>query len=329
MHIFSPMATGNGAYILHKLLASQISGYVVQGYNPYLTLFPPLLSALKSEIPADIIHTTPDYGDFFAKNTRNLVITFHNYVLDPYMANFSSLLQNIHYRTDLRYFTQKSLKRATAVTAVSHFTANLIKTDLNYTGDIQVIYNGINLNLFTPPPPKLKKNKHLKVLFSGNLTHRKGVQLLPWIADKLSNNIQILYTSGLRTRHSLPDHPRLKNIGSISYTDMPKAYQEADILLFPTIREGFGLAAAEAMACELPVVATDCSSLPELIINYKGGYLCPPKAIDDFAEAINNLAESPTLRKEMGQFNRNRAEKLFSIDRMVKEYIQLFESLGH
>ena len=57
---------------------------------------------------------------------------------------------------------------------------------------------------------------------------------------------------------------------------MPERYGSMDILLMPSVREGFGLSIAEAMACGLPVVATNCSAIPELIDDGKGGFLCPP-----------------------------------------------------
>ena len=327
-HIFSPMATGNGAFVVHKLLSQKIPGYSLHGYNPYWTLVPPSLPFLfKSIIKPGILHTTPDYGSFFTKSFNSLVVTFHNYVLDSCMAPFSSLLQNIHYRTDLRYFTRKSLKRAASVTAVSNFTADLVKKDLHYTGDIQVIYNGIDTNRFFPSQEQRNSSNCIKVLFCGNLTRRKGADLLPLIACRLSKNIKILYTCGLRTKHRLPEHPQLQNIGSVPYSDMPSIYPQADILLFPTVREGLSLAALEAMSCGLPVVATDCSSLPELIIEKRGGYLCRLEDVDDFAQAINTLAESPALRQEMGQFNRERVERLFTMERMVREYRELFEKV--
>ena len=68
---------------------------------------------------------------------------------------------------------------------------------------------------------------------------------------------------------------------------MHKVYQQSDILFFPTLREGFGLVVAEAMACGLPVVTTDCSSLPELIDHGKGGYLCEPNNLEDMIGRIS------------------------------------------
>ncbi len=83
---------------------------------------------------------------------------------------------------------------------------------------------------------------------------------------------------------------------------------------------------AKALAC-LPVVTTDSSSLPELIDHGKGGFLCPLGNVDAFAEKINYLAESPQLRREMGEYNRAKVERMFTLERMVREYVELFKEV--
>ena len=108
---------------------------------------------------------------------------------------------------------------------------------------------------------------------------------------------------------------------------MPDLYRSNDILVSPTVREGFGLAIAEAMACGLPVVASNCSAVPELIDDGKGGFLCPVGDVKAFAEKINLLAQAPELRHRMGDYNRAKVEKMFTVDRMISEYRELFESL--
>jgi len=100
-----------------------------------------------------------------------------------------------------------------------------------------------------------------------------------------------------------------------------------DILLMPTVREGLSLSVLEAMACGLPVVASDCSSLPEQIDKGRGGYLCTVGDVDEFAEKLNHLADSPNERKEMGQYNRWKIEKYFTVKKMVNEYKKLFETI--
>ena len=326
MKITSPMATGNGAYLIHQILSNKMPDYHICGYKPYWTLCPPALPFLCRQhgIP-DIIHTTPDYAAFFKRGKTPLIITFHSFVLDKDTKVYSTLLQRIHHQTDLRLFTGKALSAATAVTSVSHFTAKLVTKELGYRGNVQVIYDGVDTSTFFPK--QKKETELIKVLFIGNLTRRKGVDLLPLIADKLNANIGILYTTGLRTKKKLPAHPNLKNIGAVPYFYMPKVYQEGDILLFPTVREGFGLAAAEAMSCGLPVVASNCSAIPELIDDGKGGFLCPVGDVDAFAEKINILADSSRLRKEMGEYNRAKVEKMFTVERMVNEYRELFEEV--
>lgn len=326
--ILSLMGSGNGAYVVHKILESRIPGYLVVPYNPYRTLVPPSLFPLGRSKRADLIHVAPDYAHFFARRGVPLILTFHNYVLDRFMRNYSSVLQNIHYRTDLKLFTKLAIKKADTLTAVSRFTADLVKEDMQLTEDIRVIYNGIDHEIFVPGKSNpTAQPKQINVLFSGNLSRRKGAHWLLPIADKLDRNINIIYTSGLQPKGQLASHRRLRCLGSVPYDRMPGIYQNAQILLFPTVREGFGLAAAEAMSCGLPVVTTNCSSLPELVDDGKGGFLCPIGDIDSFAEKINLLAANPRLRHEMGEYNRAKVEKMFTRNQMVGQYLNLFEEV--
>ncbi|MBW2467310.1 MAG: glycosyltransferase family 4 protein, partial [Deltaproteobacteria bacterium] len=293
--------------------------------HPYWTLFPPALPFLCSNRKADIIHTAPDYGLFFKRRKTPLILTFHGFVLDKETRPYGPTLQKLHYSTDLLYFTRKSLEVADKVTCVSKFIAEMVKRELNYTKPIQVIYNGIDTNMFKPGG--IKKNGQVNVLFCGHPTSRKGAHLLPKIAENLNPGITIQYTRGFRNKAYRFHSPSLVDLGSVKYSDMPAVYMQADILVFPTLREGFGLVAAEAMACGLPVVASNCSSLPELIEESKGGYLCELNNAGEFAARINQLADSAQMRKEMGQYNRNRIEEKFTLQKMTESYRKLFEEI--
>jgi len=327
MKIISPIPSGCGAYVLHKSLEAGIEGYRVWDYSPYWEYFPFALPLLRGGEKPDLVHTTPDHGLFFHRKGIPLVITAHHIVLDDFMQAYSTPLQRLHYKTDLRCFTLASLKRASVVTSISMSTAKMLRDELGYDKDIRIIYNGIDTNRFLPPSVPPQKTGEIRVLFAGNLTRRKGANLLPAIASRLQPDVRIYYTRGLRKTSPLPALPNLIDRGYIPAEDMPALYRNADILLFPTVREGFGLAAAEAMACGLPVVATDCSSLPELIDDGKGGFLCPLGDVGAFAEKINFLAENPELRREMGDYNRAKVEKMFTMDRMVMQYRELFEEV--
>jgi len=327
IRIKSPLARGNGAYIIHRLLEDRICGYQVAGYNPYWTLFPFILPAVASTKDADLIHTTPDYARFFYKKDIPLIVTFHNYILDHWMQSHSSPLQRLHYATDLPLWTQMAVNRACRITAVSHFTAQLVAQDLDLSVPIDVIYNGVDADLFFPAKQRHSGADRIRVFFSGNLSRRKGAHWLPGIAEKLEKDTVIIFTRGPKGEGKLIPKDNLQGIGSIPFDEMPGHYRKMDILLMPTVREGFGLAIAEAMACGLPVVASNCSAIPELIDDGKGGFLCPIGDVDAFAEKINLLAGSPTLRREMGDYNRAKVEKMFTLERMAIEYQKLFKEV--
>lgn len=327
-YVISPTARGSGAYVMHKLLASRLPGYRVKSYHPYWCLCPAALPLVISLEGARVIHCAADYGIFFWRNSVPLVVTLHNYVLDPWMRAHSSWPQILYYTTALRLWTRLSLQKARIVTAVSYFTAQLVQEDLRTALPIKVIYNGVDDRHFTPQYDTQTSHKHIRVLFSGNLTRRKGVHWLPSIARQVKKNVRIFYTQGLMAGQNLPAVPSLEPIGRINIEDMPRLYRQMDILLMPAVREGFGLAVAEAMACGLPVVASNCSSIPELVDDGRGGFLCPVGDVDQFAEKINILADSAKLRREMGEYNRAKVEKMFSANRMVAEYQTLFESIG-
>ena len=325
--IISPIARGSGAFVIHDLLAKQIRNYRIAPYSPLRTLMPLSIKFIPSMNTADLIHTTPDYAIFSTKKSIPLVITFHHIVLDKWMRQYASIAQKIHYASDLKLWTYLAVKRASAITAVSQYTAGMIKKELCIKSPVRVIYNGIDVGFFRPSLSNRSNGKKISIFFSGNLTRRKGAHWLPAISDKLDSNIQIYYTKGLRRRGSLPASDRLQPIGYVPFADMPQRYCDMDILLMPTVREGFGLSIAEAMACGLPVVATNCSAIPELIDEGKGGFLCPPGDVDAFAEKLNILANSPKMRQEMGEYNRSKVEKEFTLVRMVKEYKRLFHEI--
>jgi glycosyltransferase involved in cell wall biosynthesis len=236
-------------------------------------------------------------------------------------------MQNIHYRTDLKYFIKKSLEVSTIITTVSQYLARKVREDLGYESEIRVIYNGVDTGKLVPQK-NIKNNKDsIKLLFCGNPTPKKGVEIIPQILDKTEKNIELIYTSGISGKNHIIKHPKARCVGKVSHNNIHQLYSEADILLFPSLREGFGLVIAEAMACGLPVIATNCSAIPELITDGEGGYLCEPGDINSFADRINTLANSHVMRKEMGEFNRTTAVEKFHIDLMVNRYKLLFEEV--
>jgi glycosyltransferase involved in cell wall biosynthesis len=108
-------------------------------------------------------------------------------------------------------------------------------------------------------------------------------------------------------------------------TDVPQILKACDIYVHSAISEGFGIAACEAMAARLPVIATDLPALAQLVQG--AGILTPPRDFESLARALNALADSPGTRARMADASRLRAQD-FSIDRTVDGYVQMYESVS-
>ncbi|MDJ0738665.1 MAG: glycosyltransferase family 4 protein [Gammaproteobacteria bacterium] len=330
MKILSPVPRGSGVEVLHRSLMQGIDGYVMRTYSPWWTLLPAALPAFSAR-DADLVHASADYGWWFHRRGVPLVVTLHNYTSDQAMRPFSSRLQYVHYRSDLRWFHRATLRVATVVVAISRFIGEIATRDLGVTPHLRLIYNGVDHQRFVPAG-QARGARPFRVLFCGNLNRRKRAHLLPALAEHLGTGFEIHYTSGLSGAAQAGWRPatggaRLHALGSVPHAEMPAVYQSMDALFMPSVREGFGLCVAEAMACGLPVVACAQSALPELVTQDRGGLLCAVDDVAGYAAALRRLADDAALCRDMGGYNRQRVERLFTRDRMVGEYRRLFEEV--
>src|SRR5206468_1670457 len=104
-------------------------------------------------------------------------------------------------------------------------------------------------------------------------------------------------------------------------------YNLADLLLFPSAMEGFGLTVAEAMSCELPVVVSDRGSLPELVVDGEGGFLVDPSDHDAFVRKTLLLCADPMLRKKLGAANGERVDRLYRWDHCAAATARVYEEV--
>jgi glycosyltransferase involved in cell wall biosynthesis len=325
----SVMTRGNGAYIVHSELANALPTYQLRGCNPYLATIPglplPDLRRWLSDVP--IVHLPADYGHVPLLRDSLRVITFHNFYLDPANIARSSFAQRLFYRHVLQRSVISATNSAHRIVVVSRFLADRIRQHgLVANTPVEIIYNGIDTQRFCPAE-NVDHDRPLRVLFVGNPSRRKGFHFLAALADYLPNGVELAFTTGLRDEQTKAIHPRLISLGRVPYSEMHRLYQQSDILLFPTYLEGFGLCVAEAMACGLPVVSTNCSSIPELIDENRGGFLVEPGDFASMLERTLQLLADADLRSEMGQWNRARAIRDFDRPRMIRDYRELFESL--
>ncbi len=112
--------------------------------------------------------------------------------------------------------------------------------------------------------------------------------------------------------------------GYVLGEDLPALYNAADLLVYPSIYEGFGLPPLEAMACGTPVITSNTSSLPEVVGD--AGIMVDPYDVEGLADAIHEVLTNDGLREDMIKKGLERA-KMFSWERCARETIKVYEEI--
>lgn len=115
--------------------------------------------------------------------------------------------------------------------------------------------------------------------------------------------------------------------GPILHEQLVKFYQEADVFVQPSFSEALGMGIIEAMACQLPVVATKVGGIPEVVEDGKTGILVEPGESRALANAILELLSNEELRRKMGEIGRKRIES-FSWDNIMTNLVSLYGDIG-
>ena len=325
---FPAIRAGSGADIYTERLASALAGMGINTsitwFNRYFEFAPGLLKYVIPPANTDIIHVNSWNGFAFSRPGRRLVVTVHLCVHDPLLLQYKSKLQCIYHDQLIRKYESSGFKLADRVTAVSNYTSDIVQGIFNIEAPMP-IYNGIDTGFFKPAEHKAK-NERFTLLFVGNTTRRKGFDLLKPIMEKLGNDFILKYTSGFRkSSHTAANN--MQNIGTLNQEELVTAYHQCDALLFPSRLEGFGYSVCEAMACGKPVIASDNSSLSEIIRDGETGLLCKTDVVDEFCAAARLLASDPGLAEKTGKAARLHVMENFTLGKMAHEYSGLYESM--
>lgn len=184
---------------------------------------------------------------------------------------------------------------------------------------VHVVPNGVDTVKFKPAGKahardllNLSQDKNI-VLFVGALRKIKGVDYLTEAAKDFVNTNTDLFMvgrdDGLRKslekraqELKIADHVRFT--GPVDHEKIPLWISASDILVLPSLSEGRPNVVLEALACEVPVVATNVGGIPEIMIDGETGYLVPSKNPIEISRKINKLLENKSQRENMGKLGR-------------------------
>ncbi|MDB5119065.1 MAG: glycosyl transferase family 1 [Sphingobacteriales bacterium] len=206
--------------------------------------------------------------------------------------------------SELKLFRKdEELRMADRIFVASNFTAQTLKEYPGKLAPIEVIPYGFSPINTEPKYDAYDGTKPLKLLFVGSLTQRKGIAELFAVADQLGKHIDLTIV-GRKTSNTcialdkaLAKH---KWIPSLSHQDVLALMRQSDVLVFPTLFEGFGLVITEAMSQGIPVITTERTIGPDFIRNNENGWIIQAGSIESLKVAIVNLLQTPKLVNQVG-----------------------------
>jgi len=265
------------------------------------------------------------------------VVTIHDIIALDF-PEYCSCANRAYFRIALPH----SIRKADKIIAVSNTVKNdILRKFPNYSSKIEVIYHGID-DIFreTPSAKKLMevqqkyKLPEKYILFVGNIEPKKNIARLIEAFKNLSKHSDMPHSLVIAGQFAwkYDDIMKIKRQnderiifpGYIEQSDLPALYTLADLFVFPSLYEGFGIPPLESMACGTPVIVSDKGALPETT----GGCasIVDPFSVDSITAAMLELLQNQTLRNQFIEKGKQHVQQ-FKWNRTWAETAKLYHSL--
>ena len=287
----------------------------------------------------DVIHDNQSlaYELLFFQKKKPLVTTIHHpisldlaYQLQSTNDIFLKLLmRRWHSFLVMQKFVAKRLKK---IVVPSNSSMDDIKDEFRVDKNkMERVMNGIDLNVFYPDS-KIRKIPFKLVTVASADVPLKG---LDYLLKALSDLAEVYSDISLsiigeqkkgghteRLIKKLNLEKRVNFFSNLTQEDLRKTYCEAELAIIPSLYEGFGFAAIEAMACGVPLISSSGGALPEVIKDT--GIIIPPKNVKEIYNSIEFLLSSPKSAKELAEKGLQRAKSKFSWTAIAKQLEKVY-----
>ena len=294
-----------------------------------------LLPAILKKEKFDIFHSLSQFGLFWSKIGKKNILTIHDLI-----PIISPEIQSKFNYFSYKYILPKVLKNVDIIITISENSKRDIIKYLKIPEEkIEVVYHGVD-KVFRP----IKKAKRLIELKYGiespflfhvtvdeNRTNLKEViKTLSIIKDNGFKH-KLVVSGKLKNKNNILEIIKNKNLmndviftGFVPDYDLALLFNSADMFVYPSNYEGFGLPVIEAMACGCPVITSSSGSLPEIVGN--AGIVLSSKNDASIAKSITELMNDNTRIKRL--INRGfKTSKNFSWEKAVNEILKIYESI--
>lgn len=236
-----------------------------------------------------------------------------------------------------------ALWRTDFLTAISNFLLNRAKKN-GYKGDYALVPNGVDVSVFSKEIDQKQKeeiknklNKKPGDIFlvtSGRLTHKNGVDDVISALAHLPLNVSFIIIGkgedGPKLQKQARDlgvDNRVKFLGFLPYSDIPKYFSVSDIFIRASRSEGFGNSFIEAMAARLPVIATPVGGIVDFIDDRNTGIFCSPDCPQSIVKAVHLLLEDKNLKDKIVLNAYNRVEERYEWGNVASQMKGVFNKI--
>lgn len=257
----------------------------------------------------------------------------------PYMDTYPSVQKDntrLEWKVKDKVFARSKL----VVVAISSWLAERARESMLSRFSIHHIPSGIDTEIYRPLDKGncrsllgIQEGKPVIMFGAQSLKEeRKGGYLLLQALQKLPKSLRdetvLITLGGDSEKFSSATGMYTIDLGYIGGDQMKTiAYSAADLFLFPTRAEAFGLVAQEALSCGTPIVSFNVGGVPDIVRHRITGYLAAPDDVRDFSSGIVELLEDRALLLQLGTACRQLALDEFSPDLQAKRYIELYEKV--
>ncbi len=301
------------------------------------------LRGLMPELRFDVVHDNQvlGYGTLLIRAMGVPVVATVHHPLVVDRANrvreAQSAWQQIQAVLFYPFFMQRIVvRRVDRVVAVSATSAKSVaRAFALQEQEVAVVWNGVDTELFRRLPNTFPEPG--RILFVGDSEdENKGFRYLLLALSRLAPSMSFHLTVVQRAWSNrtplwvreLGLEDRVTFLDSLSLEELVEQYNQAQLLVAPSLYEGFGLPAAEALACATPVAATTAGAQGEIVEDEVSGRLVPPGQVEPLAEAIRSLLVDPERCRVMGEAGARRIRERCSWRHAAEELTNLYREVS-